>query len=97
MIIEKPYGVGDVISVKLTSGEELIARLEKQGDGSITLKKPLMLVAGQDGGMGLAPFMFTVNNEAAFKIQKSAIICTVRTEESTAKMYTKQTSGIELV
>ena len=43
MIIEKPYEVGDVISIKLTSGEEVIARLEKKGTSSMTIKKPMML------------------------------------------------------
>ena len=97
MIIEKPFETGDVISVKLSSGEEIIARLEKKGEKSLSVKKPLMLVAGPDGGMGLAPFMFTVNPAATFKLQMSSIICTVKTDDETAKTYTQQTSGIVTV
>ena len=59
MIIESPYKEGDVVSIKLSSGEEMVARLEKEDKDHIVIKKPLMLVAG-DSGAGLAPFMFTL-------------------------------------
>jgi hypothetical protein len=94
MIIEKPFETGDVISVKLTSGEEMVCRLDKKGQGSITVKKPMMLVAGPDGGMGLAPFMFTVDPNGQFKIQLENIICTVRTAKDAADMYLQATTGI---
>ena len=32
MIIEAPYKVGDVVSIKLSSGEEMIARLDSEND-----------------------------------------------------------------
>ena len=44
MIIEKPYDVGDVLSIKLSSGEEMVCRLEKKGEKTLTVKKPMMLV-----------------------------------------------------
>jgi len=42
MIIETPYKVGDTVSIKLTSGEEVVARLEEEKDASFILHKPLM-------------------------------------------------------
>ena len=93
MIIEAPYKNGDVVSVKLSSGEEMVARLEDENSTHTTLRHPLMLVAGQNGA-GLAPFMFTVDPKAKFKIQNSNIICVVKTEKDAAKMYTEATTGI---
>jgi len=43
MIIETPYKVGDTVSIKLTSGEEVVARLEEEKDTSFILHKPLMV------------------------------------------------------
>ena len=37
MLIEAPYKIGDNVSFKLSSGEEIIARLEKEDDKSYTL------------------------------------------------------------
>ena len=39
MLIEAPYKVGDNVSFKLSSGEEIVARLESETDRSYTLKK----------------------------------------------------------
>jgi hypothetical protein len=47
MLIETPYKVGDVITIKLTSGEELVGKFEADDDTKIKVNKPLTLVAGQ--------------------------------------------------
>jgi len=93
MLIEVGYKEGDTVSMKLTSGEEIIARLEKEDASSITLNKPLMVVANQQG-LGLAPFMFTVNPESKFKINTSNVLCIVKTEDDMAKQYVSSTTGI---
>jgi len=96
MIIQAPYTVGDVVSIKVSSGEEMIARLEEENDNHIIARKPLMLVAGQNG-MGLAPFMFTVDADAKFKIKAASIICVVKSAKEAADLYTKNTSGLTVV
>ena len=93
MIIETPYKVGDVVSVKLSSGEEMIARLEAENSNEITVVKPFMLVAGETG-MGLAPYMFTVSPEAKIKLRLNNIICIVKTAKDASDLYIKQTTGI---
>jgi hypothetical protein len=93
MIIQAPYKVGDVVSIKVSSGEEMIARLEEENDNYIVARKPLMLVANQQG-MGLAPFMFTVDSDAKFKIRTASIICIVKSAKEAVESYTKSTSGL---
>jgi hypothetical protein len=44
MLIETQYQVGDVVSIKLSSGEEMIARLDSETDENVTLAKPYILV-----------------------------------------------------
>ena len=95
MIIETPYKDGDTVSFKLASGEEIVARLEKEGTKEFTVRKPMVLIA-QEQGLGLAPFMFSVSPDAKFNIQASSISCIAKTETEIAKQYTSQTSGIAL-
>jgi hypothetical protein len=96
MLIETPYKVGDTVSFKMSSGEEIVARLEEENDKSFTLKKPMVLIAQQQG-LGLAPFMFSVSPDAKFVLQSNAVSCVAKTEAEIAKQYTSQTSGITLV
>lgn len=96
MLIQAPYTVGDVVSIKLSSGEETVARLEEIKSEHVVVKKPLMLVAGENGA-GLAPFMFTVDPDAKFEISLNSIICIVKTVKDAADMYIQATTGIQTV
>ena len=96
MLIEAPYKVGDNVSFKLNSGEEIIGRLEAEDAKGYTLKKPMVLIAQQQG-LGLAPFMFGVSPDAKFVLQSHAVSCLAKTEDEISKQYTSQTSGIAMV
>tara|TARA_R110000868_G_scaffold107807_6_gene294822 strand:+ start:38 stop:328 length:291 start_codon:yes stop_codon:yes gene_type:complete len=96
MLIEAPYKVGDVVSLKLSSGEEILGRLEAEVENNVTLKKPMVLIA-QEKGLGLAPFMFSVSPDGKFVMKATAISCMAKTELEISKQYTAQTSGIALV
>jgi len=93
MLIETPYKVGETVSLKLTSGEEVVARLEEETSEAYTLHKPMVLVAGQQG-LGLAPFMFSVSQDAKFKVNARVVTCVLKTEKELASQYTQQTTGI---
>jgi hypothetical protein len=93
MLIETPYKNGDTISLKLSSGEEVVARLEEERDDSLKLTKPLMLTPTQEG-LGLAPFMFTVNPEQSVVINRATVLCIAKTEDEMATQYVQNTTGI---
>ena len=59
MIIETPYKANDTVTIKTTGGDEIVARYVEENDKSITVSKPLALMATQQG-MGLAPYAFTI-------------------------------------
>ena len=96
MLIETPYKVGDNVSFKLTSGEEIIGRLEAEDAKSFTVRKPMVLIAQQQG-LGLAPFMFSVSPDGKFVLQATSVSCVAKTEAEIGKQYTAQTSGIQLL
>lgn len=93
MLIDTPYKNGDIISLKLNSGEEVVAKLENETNNQLSLSKPLMVAATQQG-LGLAPFMFTIDQETKIKINLSAISCVAKTEKDMASQYIQSTTGL---
>jgi hypothetical protein len=95
MLIEMPYKENDVVSLKLSSGEELVGKLYQDKDDIFIIEKPLSLTATQEG-MGLAPFMFTVHHESKFYFHKTGVSCIAKTEETMAKNYIQSTTGLQV-
>jgi|14_taG_2_1085336.scaffolds.fasta_scaffold50351_3 hypothetical protein len=95
MLIEAQYKVGDVISIKLSSGEEMIARFEDENEEVVTIAKPYILIAAQNG-MALAPYMFTVAPDTKIKLKINNVICIVKSAKDAADMYIKQSTGIAI-
>ena len=93
MLIELPYKEGDVVSLKLTSGEEIVAKLTKEENDKVLLSKPLSVVAGPQG-LALAPYMFTVSHDAKLNINSSNIVCIHKTVDEMSKQYISNTTGI---
>ena len=96
MLINKGMATGDVITLKLTSGEELVAKLSEETDGYYKLSRPMVIGMGQQGP-GLMPYLFTVSPNADVKLQKSTVTVAELTDESFAKQFLESTTGIKLI
>lgn len=96
MIIETPYKVGDTISLKLSSGEEIIARLTEENDKAFVLSKPMMLAATQQG-IGLAPFMFSVTPDTKVTLNRNLVITVAKTMKEMSDQYIQGTTGLQMV
>ena len=94
MIIHKPIKNGDTVSFKLSSGEEIVARLDEETPTSFKISKPMVLIVQTDESMGLAPFMFSVGPKGKFEMQKTSVACTAKTDDNIAKQYTASTTGV---
>ena len=95
MLIETPYKVGDTISLKLSSGEEIVARMDGEDSEYYTLKKPMVLVM-QEKGLGLAPFMFSVDPSNKFMMRTSSVSCVSKTQTDIANQYIATTTGLTI-
>jgi hypothetical protein len=96
MIIETSYKATDAVTIKLTSGEELIARFVEEDTNTITIIKPMALMMAQNGP-GLGPFCFTVNPDSKLKLNKHGILFVVKSDPEMGKQYIESTTGITLV
>ena len=93
MLIETPYTVTDIVTVKILGGDEVVGRLAAVDNGVIRLNKPHAVMMGQQG-FGLAPYVLTAGPDFKINIKYDHIVCIVKTFEAVAKEYIKQTSGI---
>lgn len=96
MIIETPYKSQDAVSIKTTGGEEIVARFVEEDAHSITVERPMVVMATQQG-LGLGPYSFTVDPKSRFKLNKNAIVFVHKTEGEMAKQFISSTSGIQMV
>jgi len=49
MLIQKPLDQGDIVSIKLLTGEEVLGRYVSETDTEIHVKKPCTLAMGNQG------------------------------------------------
>lgn len=95
MLIEKPLNAGDVVSVKLISGEEIIARLEEETDAYIKVSKPLTVTLGPQG-LGMIPFVF-LSAKDTITLKQSHVLTMSPSKKEAADQYMEGTTGIALV
>lgn len=96
MLIDKGATEGEVVTLKLTSGEELVAKLVEDGPMFYKLGKPMVLTMAQQG-LGMVPYLFTVNPDKDVKLFKSTVTVIEATDKAFADAYIQQTTGIKLV
>jgi hypothetical protein len=94
MLIEKPIASGDVVSLKIINGDELIARYEGETADEIKINRPLALSAGPQG-LGMMPWIFLGNKET-ITIKKSHVFVMVPSKKDAADQYMQGTTGIAL-
>ena len=94
MLIEAPYKQNDTVTIKTAAGgDEIVARFVEEDGTTITITKPLALMATAEG-IGLGPYTFTVDPQSKIKINKSAVVFIHKTEDRMAKQYVQSTTGL---
>lgn len=95
MLIDKGVSEGEVITLKLTSGEELVAKLVEDGAAYYKLKNPQVIGMGPKGP-GLMPYLFTVDPSKEIKLSKTTVTVAEATDKSFADQFIQSTTGIAL-
>ena len=87
MLINKGIAVGEVVTIKTTAGEEIVAKLVEEN--------PMVIGMGPSGP-GLMPYLFTVSPEADIKLLKTTVTVAEPTDQAFAKQFIESTTGIAL-
>jgi hypothetical protein len=95
MLIDKGVGAGEVVTLKLTSGEELVARLNEETATHYKLSKPMVIAMGAKGP-GLMPYLFTVAPDKDISLNKNTVTVAVASDKSFADQYMQSTTSIHL-
>ncbi len=90
----------EIITLKLSSSEEIIARLEERGEATLTLSKAMMvgLAPSPDGkGVGIQMMPWIASNQDGNVIVfANQIVAETRPHPEIEKGYISQTTGIAL-
>ena len=95
LALDPPATGGEVVTVKLTTGEELIARFEEDAGGDLITSKPVVLAPGAQG-IGMVPWIMSAEPDKV-KINSSNILTYATTQKEIADKYIEMTSSIKLV
>ena len=95
MLITRGVAAGEVITLKLTSGEELVAKLVEETDDSYKLSHPQVIGMGPSGP-GLMPYLFTVSQDRDVKLLKKTVTVAEPTDKTFADQFIESTTGIKL-
>jgi hypothetical protein len=93
MLIETPYKVTDIVTIKILGGDEVVGRLVEETANDVIINRPHAVMMGQQG-FGLAPYVLTAGPDYKINIKHEHVVCIVKTFKGVADEYIKQTSGI---
>ena len=96
MLIDRGVMEGEVVTFKLTSGEELVAKLVEDGPQHYKLSRPMVIGMGAQGP-GLMPYLFTVHPDKEVKLNKGVVAMAEATDKQFADQFIQSTTGIKLV
>ena len=95
MLIDKGISAGSVVTLKLVSGEKIIAKYVEDSSDSIKISKPMSLSMSPKG-LGMMPFAFTVGGDKDISVFKTAVIMISVTDKQFADQFIQSTTGIAL-
>tara|TARA_B110001454_G_scaffold191351_1_gene190992 strand:- start:1658 stop:1981 length:324 start_codon:yes stop_codon:yes gene_type:complete len=93
MLVKSQYKTNDIICFRITTGEEIVAKLKIEDPNTYTVVKPLALVNGPKGVV-MVPAMVTVDQHSEIIYNKSAIISTSTPTKAVVASYVENTSGL---
>lgn len=102
MLIEKSLAPQDVITVKMSNGDEIICKLAEINEKTLTVTKPLLMILAQDPSTGfpgvqMAPFwMMGADPDSRFPISRSHVQCAVKAGSNAMKKYMEATTGLAM-
>lgn len=94
LISRKKYDQGDVVSFRLSTGDEIIARVSEEADTEYVLERPCTVLPSAQG-MGLIQTVMTADQDHKFTLSKHHVVMHGMSIDAMQKHYIKTTTGIE--
>lgn len=94
LINTNKYDKGDIISLKLVNGDEIVARLVSDESEYFTVSKPCTVMPSAKG-LGLIQSLFTSELNKDIVIEKRHIMMHAITQKEVETHYIQTTTGIQ--
>jgi hypothetical protein len=100
MLIEKPITSNDVVSIKISNGDEIIAKfVETASDGSVIVSKPMLMVlsqspSGQPGVQMMPFFMLGGEKDGKYPLNPQHVVCMIKSNSEAKAGYLQATTGL---
>lgn len=88
--------VDEIYTLKLNSGEELVAKVLQISEKYLTVSEPVSIGPNGSGSLGLIPSLFTYNHRNPVQINTSSIALVGETDESIKTKYIEATTGLKV-
>ncbi len=85
-----------VYTIKIANGDEVVAKITAEDDGTYTVAKPLTVVPGPQG-INMVHSLFTANPDKNVTINKLQVSCIAPSREEVCDSYLEATTGIKPV
>lgn len=86
---------GKIYTLKLNSGEELIAKIVEITRDNIIISEPVSIAPGREG-MQMIPSMFTAEPGISVTLNSNSVAMHAATEDSIKMKYIEATTGIKI-
>ena len=94
MLIDSGFSANDIIAMRITGGDEVIAKFISQDDKTIKVSKPLALAMTQQG-IGMTQYLMMADMTREFVFNKSSVVTMQKANKAAADNYIQGTTGIQ--
>jgi hypothetical protein len=94
MIVDPRYKTNDIVAIRISGGDEVIAKFIEQDPNTITVSKPLALTMTQQG-VGMTQYLMMADMTKNFIFNKSSVVTIQKANKAAADNYIQGTTGIQ--
>ncbi len=96
MLVTNKYDKDDIVTFKIVNGDEIVAKIVEEQDGTFIIVKPCTVMPSQQG-LGLMQSLFTSDLNKNITLDKKHVMMHSPTVKDVQNHYIKTTTGIESV
>lgn len=93
MLINKGVGIGDLVTIKLTTGEEVVTKIVEVGDDHYMIDEPYAFVPSPQG-LTMIPYMMTAESSHKIELKKQFVMMILPAKKEIEAHYIQATTGI---
>lgn len=95
MLVENKFNKNDIITIKLLTGEEVLARYVSHDAEKLSVSRASVVAPNPQGGLGIVPWMMSALPDT-IDINMSTVVTFTDTAKEIANKFLEATTSIKL-